>query len=178
MSAIRGDYIAKELRDMVLLTLLVAVAVGAAIPTADISPLFLLLIPLFAAWFLIRMFRRAGVGMKEADAWSEAQRARVGQEYQEEHLTYRVAYGEIHLLESCVVCRHKRRLLLIPVDELMSVSKDYRLMGVKRVSMLYLKCSGGRRYTLDFSALHSKNGEFVYAWLAARAENIKQDGGY
>lgn len=176
MKEIRGDYIARELRDMALLTAMLAAAIGVAIPTAYISPLFLLLIPLFAVWFLVRVYRRAAKGLAEVSARPGEWKARVGREYHEEHLTYRVAYGEIHLLESCLVCRHKRRLLLIPIDELVSVSKDYRLVGVKSVSTLYLRCAGGRRHTLEFSAFHAENGEFVYAWLAARVGNTDIKG--
>ncbi len=178
MREIRRDYIVKELRDMVLLTAMLAVAVGAAVPTAHISPLFWLLIPLFAAWFLIRMFRRAAAGLEKVRARPEEWKARVAREYGAPHQVRRVAYGEAHLLETCLVCRHKRQLLLIPFDELLLVREDHRLVGVRSVPVLYLSLAGGKSCKLDFFAGRPEDGKMVYAWLVTRAGDNHMDGEY
>ncbi len=178
MREIRRDYIVRELRDMVLLSSMLAAAIGAAIPTAHISPFFLLLLPLFLVWFLVRMYRRAAAALEKVKVRPEEWKVQVEREYREPHQVRRVAYGEAHLLESCMVCRHKRQLLLIPFDELLSVREDHRLVWVLSIPVLYLSLAGGRNCKLDFSARHPEDGRLVYAWLVTRAENNHMDGEY
>lgn len=176
MEHIISDYLSKERRDMVLLTALLAIAIGGAIPTAHISPLFLLLLPLFVVCFAVRVHRRALEGVQAIASRPEEWKVRMEEEYAAEHLSCKAAYGEIHLLDSCLVCRHKRRLLLLPMDRLVSVRKNHRLVGIKSVPVLYLAFAGTNSVKLDFSARHPEDGETVYAWLAARAGDNYMDG--
>ena len=89
----------------------------------------------------------------------------VEEEYGAGHPIYKVSYGEIHLMNTCVICRNKRRLILIPVMEVVRLEEYVRLVGVKRVPLLRFTMDEGKPLEVDFSARHCKDGEEVVSWF-------------
>ena len=165
MSKIKRDFIVKELRSLAGLMLLMAIALGYIISYVKITPLAFLIIPVIVAAFVLRMYRQASGGLTE---YSELWQERVGREYAAPHPVYKVAYGELHLLDACLVCRSKRHLIFIPTEQIVRVDKRFRSVGVKKVPLLKFRLDTDKTVDIDFSAAHCESGEAVLSWLNER----------
>lgn len=166
MQKMKRDFIVRELSSLMLLLALMAACMLYLILYVKITPGILLFIPLLAAVFVLRMSRQAAVSFIQCcGVRSESWQEQVGEEYVAAHPVYRVAYGEIHLLKSCLVCRCKRRLLFLPADEILEVQARFRLVGVRRVPVLTFTMENGRNLEVDFSARHPQDGQAVIDWL-------------
>ena len=174
MKKIEKDFIIKEVRALAIYMVLFAIVLSYLVFYAHISPLLFLVIPLIIIAFTIRLhgqYKNAFdiyCGM-QSESWKE----QIGKEYAAPHQILKAAYGEVHLLEECVVCRNKRKLLFIPVKRIIKIEERVRLVGVKRVPLLKFTMDGGKPLELDFSARHSKDGEAVILWFIERIGSEK-----
>lgn len=169
MNKIKRDFIAKELLSLLGLMVLMAIALGYIIFYVKITPAAFLLLPLIVIAFCLRMSASASGSIKRVCArYSELWQERVGSQYAAPHPVYRVAYGEIHLLDACIVCRNKRRLILIPTEEIIRVEERFRSVGVKKVPLLLFRLDTDKTIDIDFSASRVRDGEAVLAWLTQR----------
>ena len=166
MQTITKDFIAKEIRSLAVLMILMAAALGYLIFYAGISPLALLVIPLLIAAFVFRMRGQAEDAFQRCcGEYPESWKAQVEREYQEPHPVYKVAYGEVHLMKTCVVCRNKRRLIFIPVRQVMELEERFRRVSGRRVPHLKFALDGGTQLEMDFSVAHPGDGEKVVSWF-------------
>ncbi len=166
MSKIKRDFIMKELRLLLGLVLLMALALGYIVWYVKITPLAFLIIPLVITAFVLRMYFGASAALGRVCAqYSELWRERVGREYAAPHPVYKVAYGEMHLLDACLVCRNRRRLLLIPTEQIVKVDERFRSVGVKKVPLLKFRLDTDETVDIDFSAAHGESGAAVMSWL-------------
>lgn len=166
MSKIKRDFIMKELRSLLGLVLLMALALGYIVWYVKITPLAFLIIPLVITAFVLRMYFGASAALARVCAqYSELWRERVGREYAAPHPVYKVAYGEMHLLDACLVCRNRRRLLLIPTEQIVKVDERFRSVGVIKVPLLKFRLDTDETVDIDFSAAHVESGAAVMSWL-------------
>lgn len=169
MNRIKRDFVVRELRSLALLAVLMAAALGYIIFYVKITPAAFLLIPLMIIAFSLRMSVSASGSVRRVCArYSELWQERVGREYAAPHPVYKVAYGEIHLLDTCIVCRNKRRLILVPTEEIVGAEERFRSIGVKRAPLLKLRLDTDKTVDIDFSASRCKDGDAVLAWLTRR----------
>lgn len=169
MEKIRRDFVVKELRSLALLMILMAAALGYIIAYVRVSPLAVALIPLIITVFVLRMQRQAsGSFARDCGRYSELWQSRLEKEYAAPHPVYKVAYGEIHMLETCLVCRNKRRLIFIPVEQITGVERRFRSVGAKKVPLLKFRLDTDRTVDIDFSAAHTGDAGDVLGWLSAR----------
>lgn len=167
MQKIKRDFVVRELVSLLSLMALMAACLLYLIFYAGITSGVLLIIPLLAAVFVLRMLRQAAVSFQQCcGVRSESWQERVGEEYAATHPIYKVAYGEMHLLESCLVCRCKRRLLFIPTDEILTVQAHFRLVGARRIPVLKFTMENGRNPEVDFSVRRPQDGRTVIRWLS------------
>lgn len=169
MKNIKKDFIIKEVRSLAIYMALFAVALAYIIFYVRISPLLFLIIPVIMIAFVMRMCGQVTSAFQSScgqysDNWKE----QVEREYSAAHPIYKVAYGEVHLMETCVVCRNKRRLIFIPPEQIMKIEERVRLVGVKRVPLLKFTMDSGKTLELDFSVGHCEDGENVVLWFAKR----------
>ena len=99
------------------------------------------------------------------------------QQYTTEHLVYKVAYGEIHLLHDFIISRNKSRLIVIPLSRIEKVDERFRREGVHRVPYITFVLDTGKHIPVDFSSRHCKDGEPVINWLIERIGIEKVDRG-
>lgn len=169
MGKIKRDFIIRELRSLVLLMLLMALALGYIVWYVKISPLAFLLLPLVIIAFVIRMNAvSSGAVRGVCSEYSELWQERVGRQYASPHPVYKVAYGELHLLDDCLVCRNKRRLLLIPTEQIVSVDVRRRSVGVKKVPLLKFTLDTDKTVDIDFSVRHCEDAEAALSRLNGR----------
>ena len=166
MQRIKRDFIAKELSSLALLLALMVPLFAYLVFYADVSPLLFCILPLLAAAFAARMCRQAASSLQgccgvRSESWQE----RVEAEYEAAHPICKVAYGELHLMETCLVCRSKRRLLFLPTDEIMGVEERFRLVGAKRVPLLKFTLESGKKLEIDFSVRQPLDGQKALCWL-------------
>lgn len=167
MGIIERDFIKRELLSLAPVMGMMAVLLGYLIGYAKLSPMLFWLFPLLACAFLLRMLRQAkGSFSHFCGVCSESFAQRVRQEYEAPHPICRVAYGEMHLLTSCIVCRHKRRLALLPVEGIVRVDIRFRLVGARRIPVLRFEMDTGGTVAIDFSVWGPAQGEQALAWLA------------
>ncbi len=174
MQKIKRDFVLRELFSLLCLMALMAACILYLILYTGITPGLLLFLPLLAAAFLLRMLRQAATSFQlccgvRSESWQE----RMGEEYAAAHPVYKTAYGEIHLLESCLVCRCKRRLLFIPTDEILKVQARFRLVGARRIPVLKFTMESGKSPEVDFSARRPQDGQAVLSWLFCHLEEEK-----
>ena len=169
MKKIEKDFIVKEVCALAIYMVLFAIALSYLVFYARISPLLFLIIPLIIVVFIVRLRGQYKNAFESCcGLQSESFKEQIGKEYAAQHPILKAAYGEVHLLEECVVCRNKRKLLFIPVRQIIKIEERVRLVGVKRVPLLKFTMDGGKTLELDFSASHSKDGEAVILWFIER----------
>ena len=176
MKNIKRDFIIKEVRALAIYMVLLAAALTYIIFYTRLSPLLFLIIPLIMIAFVLRMSGQVTSAIsRSCGQYPESWKNQVEKEYSMEHPTYKVAYGEVHLLKTCVVCRNKRRLIFIPVKQIIKIEERVRLVGVRRVPLLKFTMDGGKSSELDFSAAHYKDGEAVVLWFIEQIGAEKVD---
>lgn len=169
MDKIKRDFVAKELRSLAGLMVMMAVALGYIIFYVRISPLAFALIPLIITVFVLRMqMQVSGSFRRTCGQYSELWQEQVAREYNSPHPVYKVAYGELHLLNTCLVCRNKRRLIFIPTEQIVKVEERFHYVGVKKVPLLNFRLDTDKTADIEFSAGHTENGGAVLSWLTER----------
>lgn len=179
METITKDFIAKELRSLALYMALMALALGYIIVYAGVTPLALLIIPLLIAAFVFRMRRQAETAFQRCcGEYPESWKAQVEQEYRQPHPVCKVAYGEVHLMKTCVVCRNKRRLIFIPPRQVTRLEERFRRVSGKRVPLLKFTLDGGAELEMDFSVAHTGDGNKVVDWFVDQigAQKVHRGG--
>lgn len=168
MGRIERDFVRRELLSLALLSGIMAVLLCYLISYARLPLAVFWLLPLLMGISLLRMGRQAKEAFSHCcGVRSEGYRQQVEQEYAAPHPICRVAYVEMHLLKSCIVCRHKRQLVFIPEEEVVHIRGRFRLVGVRRILILQFVMDTGRPVTIDFSVWHPAEGEKARAWLLA-----------
>ena len=166
MKSMTNDFITKELKSLAILTILLAAALAYLIFYTHMSPFLLLTIPLIIIAFTLRMCKQAASSFQRTcGQYSEIWQNQVEREYDAAHPIYQVAYGEIHLLKTCLVCRNKRRLLFVPLEQIETVEERFRLVGTKRIPLLKFKMDTDKTLEIDFSVKHCEDGDAVLSWL-------------
>lgn len=166
MKIIIQEFIVKELCSLTLYMTLMAAALGYLIFYTGMSPLVLLVIPLLMAAFVFRVRGQAENAFQRCcGEYPESWKKQVEEEYRQSHPVYRVAYGEVHLMKTCVVCRNKRRLIFIPVRQVVTLEERFRRVSGKTVPLLKFTLDGGAQLEMDFSVAHTGNGEKVVLWF-------------
>lgn len=110
--------------------------------------------------------------------YPESWKARVEREYRQPRPVYQAACGEVRLMKTCVVCRNKRRLLFIPVRQVMSLEERFRRVKGIRVPLLKFALDGGTELEMDFSVAHPGDGEKVGSWFVEQigAQKVNRGG--
>lgn len=169
MNRIQRDFAVRELRSLAGLMVLMAVVLGYIVFYVRISPLAFALIPLIVIAFVLRMRRQASVSFqRDCGQYSELWQDRLEKEYGLPHPVYKVAYGEIHLLDTCLVCRNKRRLVFIPMEQIVKVEERFFHVSVKKVPLLRFSLDTDKTVNIEFSAGRTKDGAAVLSWLTER----------
>lgn len=169
MNKIRRDFIVRQLRMLAVFMAMMAVALGYIIFYAGISPLAFALIPLIVIAFVLRMQRQvSGSFRRGCGQYSELWKDRLEKEYGSPHPVYKVAYGEIHLLDTCLVCRNKGRLIFIPMEQIVRVEERFFYVSVKKVPLLKFSLDTDKTVSIEFSAGRTKDGAAVLSCLTER----------
>lgn len=179
MESIIKDYIRKEARSLALYMGLMAALLVYLILYTGMTLLALLIIPLLVAAFLFRMRGQAENAFQRCcGEYPESWKRQVEEEYRQPHPVCKVAYGEVHLMKTCVVCRNKRRLIFIPVRQVMKLEERFRRVSGKRVPLLKFTLDGGTELELDFSVAHTKDGDKVVSWFIEQigAQKVERSG--
>lgn len=177
MKSIKKDFIIKEVCALAICMVLFAAALAYLIFYIHISPLMFLIIPLIIIAFVLRMSGQVTSAFRRScGQYPESWQNQVEKEYNTAHPTYKVAYGEVHLMKTCVVCRNKRRLIFIPVEQIVKIEERMRRVSGIRVPLLKFTMDGGKTLELDFSAIHNKAGEDVVLWFIEQigAEKVER----
>ena len=89
-------------------------------------------------------------------------------EYTASHPVYKVWQGEIHLMQSFIVCRNRGRLLFIPIHKIERVEHRFDRIGMRKIPFAKFIMDTNQSIAIGFSPNHSKDSEAVFAWLAER----------
>ena len=166
MKNIKKDFIIKEVRSLALYMVLFTALLAYIIFYIRISPLAFLIVPAIILIFMIRLLGQASsafnnISGQHSESWAQ----QVEREYNAAHPIYKVAYGEVHLLKTCVICRNKRKLIFIPPEQIIKIEERVRLVGVKRIPLLRFSMDNGKDLELDFSVKRPEDGEEVILWF-------------
>lgn len=141
METVKRYFVRRELRALVLLMAGLAASLGYLVGYGGITPLVFLLIPLLSVFFLIRMARQVSAPLRDFfERYPASWERRVEEEFSASHPVCKVAGGEAHLLESCIICRQRRRLWLLPAGEIVRVGTDRqhtKLGDIRRISLSF-----------------------------------------
>ncbi|MBQ8560274.1 MAG: hypothetical protein IJ441_01670, partial [Spirochaetaceae bacterium] len=86
-------------------------------------------------------------------------------EYLQEHPVYKVYQGEIHLLESYLVCRTRGKLLLIPTSHIQDAQElNLRSKGIK-YAFVKIHMDNDKSYSIEAA---SETKEKILDWLARK----------
>lgn len=174
MKKIVNDFLRKEIKRMalgLLALILLWAGIFSFLPEMRrlLFPCFTIFVPVFLLLLLgVTVFRfvrsRANIGGLLSDREAEL----LERQYTADHPIYRVAYGELHLLDDFVVSRNKGRLIVIPLNRIERVEECFRLVAARIVPYLILVLDTGKRVSLDFSVWHNRDGAPVMSWLSER----------
>lgn len=169
MNRIKRDFIVRQMRMLLGYMVLMSFALGYLVVYARVSPLVFALPVLIMAVFVVRMQIQAGGSFRrDCGQYSELWQERVEKEYDAPHPVYKVAYGEIHLLDTCLVSRNKGRLIFIPMEQIVRVEERFFYVSVKKVPVLKFRLDTDKTVSIEFSAARTKDGGAVLAWLRER----------
>lgn len=174
MGKIKKDFMMKELRRLLLCAIGFAVCslvLWRCYPKLASCKLLLLLgivaILAFAALRSAIQARAAISHLTDNDIYL------LDQEYTASHPVYKVWQGEIHLLQSFIVCRNRGRLLFIPIHKIERVERRFDRVGMQKIPFAKFIMDTDRSIAIGFSTNHAKDSEAVFAWLAKRLGSDK-----
>ena len=94
-------------------------------------------------------------------------------EYAESHQTYKVWQGEIHIMNSFILCRSAGRLTIIPINRIERIERSFDRTGIKKVPFARFITESDKSIKIGFSPNHTKDSEAAFAMLAKRLGNDK-----
>lgn len=167
MDQIKKDFAVKELRMQALNFVLLTASLGLGAWYIGCLYMVFIIVPLFFLPILLQVFSQMHRFSEEFQCCSERMQEQVSAQYCEKHPIYRVAYGELHLLESCILSRNKRRLLFLPLQDIRGVRIGIRLLGTKRIPVLHFFMKDGRKIKLDFDCTNNyeEDSQRIRCWL-------------
>ena len=169
MGKIKKDFMLKELSKFVLYAIGLAVCAFVLLryspKLASSQPMLLLGIVAIIALGALRsvmLARSATSNLTDNDTYL------LDKEYTASHPVYKVWQGEIHLMQSFIVCRNRGRLLFIPIHKIERVEHRFDRIGMRKIPFAKFIMDTNQSIAIGFSPNHSKDSEAVFAWLAER----------
>ena len=169
MGKIKKDFMLKELSKFVLYAIGLAVCAFVLLrcppKLASYQPMLLLGIVAIIALGALRsvmLARSATSNLTDNDTYL------LDKEYTASHPVYKVWQGEIHLMQSFIVCRNRGRLLFIPIHKIERVEHRFDRIGMRKIPFAKFIMDTNQSIAIGFSPNHSKDSEAVFAWLAER----------
>ncbi len=169
MGKIKKDFMLKELSKFVLYAIGLAVCAFVLLryspKLASYQPMLWLGIVAIIALGALRsvmLARSATSNLTDNDTYL------LDKEYTASHPVYKVWQGEIHLMQSFIVCRNRGRLLFIPIHKIERVEHRFDRIGMRKIPFAKFIMDTNQSIAIGFSPNHSKDSEAVFAWLAER----------
>lgn len=169
MGKIKKDFMLKELSRLVLCTIGLVICSFVLLryysKLASYQPFLFLGIAVIIALAALRsamLARAATNNLTDNDTYL------LDKEYTVSHPIYKVWQGEIHLLQSFIVCRNRGRLLFIPIHKIERVEHRFDRIGMQRIPFAKFIMDTDQSIAIGFSPNHSKDSEAVFAWLVKR----------
>lgn len=169
MGKIKKDFMLKELSRLLLCAIGLGVCLFVLLryssKMASYKPLLLLGIVAIIALAALRsvmLARSATSNLTDNDTYL------LDKEYTVSHPVYKVWQGEIHLMQSFIVCRNRGRLLFIPIHKIERVEHRFNRIGMRKIPFAKFIMETNQSIAIGFSPNHSKDSEAVFAWLAER----------
>lgn len=165
----KKDFMLKELSRLVFcaigLTVCAFVLLRYAPKLASCQPM---LLPGIAAIIALAALRSAVFARSAASKLTDNDTYLLGKEYTVPHPVYKVWQGEIHLMQSFIVCRNRGRLLIIPIHKIERVERRFDRIGMWQIPFAKFIMDTDQSIAIGFSPNHSKDSKAVFAWLAER----------
>ncbi len=168
MGKIKKDFMLKELSKFVLYAIGLAVCAFVLLryspKLASYQMLLLGIVAIIALGALrsVMLARSATSNLTDNDTYL------LDKEYTASHPVYKVWQGEIHLMQSFIVCRNRGRLLFIPIHKIERVEHRFDRIGMRKIPFAKFIMDTNQSIAIGFSPNHSKDSEAVFAWLAER----------
>lgn len=169
MSVVLRDFYCRELVSLFFLLLAQAALIGLLIWLGAVPSLLLLWIPLLGTLAVVRMLTQSTAGFRKAfRQLPPLLQERLDRFYVGEHPRYRIYQGELHLLPDCLVCRSRRMLLLIPLEELRRVRTVAYSGRNSMIRDLRLTMQSGKTYRIEFWGSQRERIEQIVNWLSSK----------
>ncbi len=94
-------------------------------------------------------------------------------EYSAKHPVCKVWQGEMHLMQSFIVCRSRGRLLFIPLHNVERAEERFDRIGMKRVPFVRFIMDTDKSVSVGFPLRYSNDNEKVFSWLTDRLGSEK-----
>lgn len=169
MRKIKEDFMLKELRRLVLCAAgLVACSLVLLRYYSKLAPCLPLLLFGIAAIIGLAGLRSAILVRIAASNLTDNDIYLLEKEYTASHPVYKVWQGEIHLMQSFIVCRNRGRLFFIPIHKIIRVERRFDRIGMQKIPFAKFVMDTDQSIAVGFSPNHSKDSEAVFAWLIKR----------
>lgn len=173
---ILGCFYVQETKRLFLSGLLLAVPIAYLVLAAGQSPwLWLLPVGLPVLMWILMFAVGAKRYQKIFDGLTMQQQDDIMQEFAVPHPIYRLFGGEVHLLPSCLICRHGGKLSLILLDQIVSAQSISYSQTMHLTKTLMLNLKTGQTHQLEFTLGHQKDLLSVLAWLKQKNPAILQE---
>lgn len=93
-------------------------------------------------------------------------------EYTSPHPVYKVWQGEMHMMQSFIVCRNRGRLFVMPIHEIEKAERHFNTIGMRKIPVVKFIMDTDHSVSIGFSVNRPKDGEAIFEWLKERIEVI------
>ena len=164
MEKIKSDFLKRELGKYLLLALALLVCLGYLSWNSGTVKMLHVVVGVVAVISLgiARSLLAVRAACSELD---DSGNFTLEREYLQEHPVYKVYQGEIHLLESYLVCRTRGKLLLIPTSHIQDAQElNLRSKGIK-YAFVKIHMDNDKSYSIEAA---SETKEKILDWLARK----------
>lgn len=169
MGKIKKDFILKELSRLLLCAIGLAVCSFVLLRySSEMASYQPLLLPGIVVIIALAALRSAILARSATSNLTDNDTYLLDKEYTASHPVHKVWQGEIHLMQSFIVCRNRGRLLFIPIHKIERVEHRLNRVGMRKIPLAKFIMDTDRSIAIGFSPNHSKDSEAVFVWLAER----------
>lgn len=166
------DFSRKEKRTLLLLSLVLEaflVFLAVLLP----APLLALAGPALLAFWLLWLLRHVLPGFcRQIEALEHSRRERLEAEYAQPHPTYKLYQGELHLLADCLVCRSRRSMFVLPLEEISYLQRIGHQHSATLVKDLLIKTKGGKTRHLELIGPQGRAMEEIIGMVVTRRREL------
>ncbi len=169
MDKVKKDFIQKELSRFGILALVFAVCFLVLLRFAsNLAPYQPLLLLGMAAIIALGALRSLVLAHSAMGNLTGHDTYLLDKEYTAPHPVYKVWQGEIHLMQSFIVCRNRGRLLFIPIHNMERVECRFNRTAMGKVPFAKFIMDTGKTFTIDFLPNRPKESQAIFEWITKR----------